>query len=230
MTLGEQATAIQAFGYTAREAAFLALAALHSGCFLRRQFCPKRGKLADALCRKILAHEHAKTTVYAHNTHLYHLCAKPLYAALGQQDNRHRRPHETFYIRAKLMGLDYVLAHPAYRFLPTEQDKVAYFCEVRGIAQKTLPTKVYTGSHESRTERCFVDKNPVRIDPETGRTAFCFIDDGVYTTPGFATWLGQYAPLLEALGESEVIVWPLRRRPLHRRSGSLRNDSRQPEQ
>src|SRR3954454_1699526 len=205
MTLGEQTAAIQAFGYTARESAFLAVAALHSGYFLRRQFCPKRGKLADALCRKVLAQEHARAIVYAHNTHLYHLCAKPLYAALGQQDNRHRRPHEALYLRAKLMGLDYVLAHPGFRFLPTEQEKVEYFCEVRGIAQKTLPTKVYTGRGDSRTERYFVDKYPVRIDPETGRTAFCFMDDGVYTPPGFATWLGQYAPLLQALGESEVI-------------------------
>ena len=205
MTIVEQTAAVQRFGYSAREAAFLGLAALHSGYFLRRQFCPKRGKAADALCRKVLALGHARTAVYARNTHLYHLSAKPLYAALGQQDNRHRRPHEAFYLRAKLMGLDYVLAHPGYRFLPTEQEKLEYFCEVRGIAQKPLPVKVYTGKEQSRTERYFVDKYPVRIDPQTGKVAFCYIDDGVYTSPGFATWLNQYAPLVDALGEAEII-------------------------
>ena len=205
MTIAEQTAAIQRFGYTAREAGFLALAALHSGYFLRRQFCPKRGKLAEALCRKVLALGHARTAVYARNTHLYHLCAKPLYAALEQQDNRHRRQHDPFYLRAKVMGLDYVLAHPGYRFLPTEQEKLEYFCEVRGIAQKALPAKVYTGKEQSRTERYFVDKYPVRIDPPTGKVAFCWIDDGVYSPPGFATWLHQYAPLLHALGEAEVI-------------------------
>jgi hypothetical protein len=205
MTFAEQTAAVQRFGYTAREAAFLSMAALHAGCFLRRQFCAKRGKLADALCRKVMALGHARTTVYARNTHLYHLSAKPLYAVLGQADNRHRRPHEGFYLRSKLMGFDYVLAHPGYRFLPTEQEKLEYFCEVRGIALKMLPAKVYTGHDRSRTERYFVDKYPVRIDPETGKVAFCYIDDGVQTLPGFATWLGQYAALLRALGEAEVI-------------------------
>lgn len=63
MNAQEQTAALQEFGYTPREAAFLALAALHSGYFLRRQFCPKRGKLADVLCRKVLARDHARTTV-----------------------------------------------------------------------------------------------------------------------------------------------------------------------
>lgn len=201
----EQTAVLQQFGYTAREARFLAMAALHSGYFLRRQFCPKRGRLADILCRKVLARDHAHATVYGRNTHLYHLFAKPLYAALGQEDNRHRRPHDPFYLRAKVMGLDYVIAHPGYCFMPTEQEKVAYFCEVRGIPQRDLPTKLYTGKDGSRTERYFVDKYPVRIDPETERVAFCYLDDGVYTPPGFATWLRQYTPLLQALGEAEVI-------------------------
>ena len=205
MTIDEQTAALQQFGYTAREAEFLALAALHSGYFLRRQFCPKRGKLADTLCRKVLARQHARATVYGRNTHLYHLFAKPLYIALGQDDNRHRRPHDPFYLRAKVMGFDYVLAHPGYRFLPTEQEKLHWFCEVRGTRQKDLPTKIYTGKDRTQTERYFVDKYPVRIDPQTGKVAFCYINDGVYTPPGFLTWLRQYTPLLEALGEAEVI-------------------------
>lgn len=205
MTQAEQVAAIQQFGYTRREAEFIALAALHSGYFLRRQVCPKRGKLANTLCRKVLAREHARATVYGRNTHLYHLFAKPLYVALGQDDNRHRRPHDPFYLRAKVMGLDYVLAHPGYRFLPTEQEKIAWFCQVRGIAQQALPIKVYTGKDRSQTERYFVDKYPVRIDPQSGKMAFCYLDDGVYTPPGFGTWLRQYTALIHALREAEVI-------------------------
>jgi hypothetical protein len=201
----DEAHKLQPFGYTAREADFIALAALHAGYFLRRQFRLKRGKAADLLCRKVLAYGHATATVYAGNTHLYHLHAKPLYAALGQVDNRHRRPKDPFYLRAKVMGLDYVLAHPGYRFLPTEQDKIAYFCDERGLSRLVLPSKIYSGQDKTQTTRYFVDKYPIRIDPATGTVAFCYIDDGVYTPPGFATWLGQYAPLIRALGAAELI-------------------------
>ena len=80
-----------------------------------------------------------------------------------------------------------------------KQEKVAWFCEVRGIAQQALPTKIYTGKDQTRTERYFVDKYPIRIDPQTGKVAFCYLDDGIYTPPGFATWLRQYTPLIHAL-------------------------------
>ena len=38
-TPSERLAALQAFGYTEREAAFLSTAALHGGYFLRRQYC-----------------------------------------------------------------------------------------------------------------------------------------------------------------------------------------------
>ena len=44
MTRAEQIAALQQFGYTAREASFLTLAALHSGSFLRRQFSPPEAR------------------------------------------------------------------------------------------------------------------------------------------------------------------------------------------
>ena len=125
--------------------------------------------MADTLCRKVSAFGHATSATYGRRTRLYHLCAKQLYAALGQADNRHRRPTDSCYVRGKVMGFDYVLLHPQYRFLPTEQDKLAYFCEERGVSKAHLPTKVYTGSHEARTERYFVDKYPLRVDPATGK-------------------------------------------------------------
>lgn len=205
MTRPEQVVAVQQFGYTAREATFITLAALHSGSFLRRQYCAARGKSAATLIRKVMGYEHARTTVYARNTHLYHLFAKPLYTAIGQTDNRHRRERDSFYLRAKVMGLDYVLMNQEYRYLPTEQEKLAYFCDEIGVGRAHLPTKTYTGKGQSRTQRYFVDKYPVRIDPTTGKVAFCYIDDSVFTPPGFPTWLAQYSPLIHALGEAEVV-------------------------
>jgi len=204
MTRADQVTAIQQFGYTAREASFIAAAVLHSGYFLRRQFGSKGGKRADTLCKKVLAYHHADATRFASKTYLYHLRSKALYRALGQQDNRHRRGHDPFHVRSKVMGLDYVLLHPAYRFLPTEEDKLAFFCGERNLAKSLLPTKTYAGKG-GNTERFFVDKYPIRIDSERGGVAFCYIDDGAFAGLGFGTWLAQYDALISGMGDAEVV-------------------------
>lgn len=206
MNLTEQTAAIQAFGYTVREAAFIANAALHSGYFLRRQFDPHRGKVAHALCRRLLRNEHAKATVYGQNTQLFHICAKPIYSALEQEDNRHRRQQDPFLLRAKLMGLDYVLARPELQFLPTERAKVEYFLGERKIPQGVLPSKTYHGKNSGDTRvRFFIEKYPVWIDPGTQRVGFAYMDDGVFTPPSFATWLRQHYALLTEIGAADVV-------------------------
>src|SRR5438093_7087639 len=95
MTNEERIRAIRQLGYTEREAAFLCIAALHGGYFLRRQYCDFLGKenggTAAALVQKTLARGHAKASAYANNTNVYHLCTRPFYAVLGQVDNRNRR-------------------------------------------------------------------------------------------------------------------------------------------
>ena len=204
MTFAEQTNALQQFGYTVREASFLVTAALHSGYFVMRQLTPHGGKVAERLGWKVVAYQHATAAKCASNTHLFHLQAKALYRALGQENNRHRRGHSPFHVRAKVMGLDYVLQHPGYRFLPTEDDKLAFFCGERNIPKRVLPTKTYAGKG-ANTERFFVDKYPIRIDPETGKVAFCFIDDGAFAGLGFDTWLGQYDSLIREMSGIEII-------------------------
>ena len=204
MTLAEQTSALEQFGYTAREASFLVTAALHSGYFLTRQFSLDRGKVAVQFRRKILFYGHGTATTHANGTRLIHLSAKPIYAALGQEDNRHRRPHEPARVRTKVMCLDYVLEHPGHRFLPTEQGKLGYFCGERNIPENLLPSKTYAGEG-GNTKRFFVEKFPIRINPETRRVAFCYVDNGVFVAADFSTWLKQYAPLIRAVGDAEVV-------------------------
>ncbi|GAC1498617.1 MAG: hypothetical protein NVS1B14_01710 [Vulcanimicrobiaceae bacterium] len=201
----ERVAAIRAFGYTPREAEFVATAALHGGYFLRRQICAKYGPFADRLCRKVVAQGHATVKVYPRNTHLYHLQYKPLYSALGDEDNRNRRPVPQDRIRVKLMALDYALAHPAARFLPTEEDKVEYFTVERGLPEGVLPSNVYfSQDRRAMTRRYFVDKFPLRVDAG-GNVAFVYVDDGLCTPVGFTFWMGQYAPLIRALESVEVV-------------------------
>ena len=204
MNLIEHTNIIQQFGYTAREAEFIVTVALHSGYFLMRQFSSYGGKVANRFGKKVVAWEHAKVRKFASNTSLYHLNSKALYRAIGQENNRHRRAHESFQVRSKVMGLDYVLAHPNHRFLPTEQDKLAYFCGERNIPESVLPTKTYAGKG-GNTKRFFVDKYPIRIDPATGKVTFCFVDDVAFSGLGFETWLAQYDAISRAIRDAEVV-------------------------
>jgi len=202
-SISEQTDNVASFGYTPREALFLVNAALHSGYFVMRQLAPKGGTVAHRFNRRLLAFRHATATVCASNARLYHLCGKSLYRALDQEDNRHRRPHTGPQIRAKVMGLDYVLEHPGFRFLPTEEDKVTFFDGLK-LPRTVFPTRTYTGK-DGETDRYFVDKYPIRIDPATGQVAFCFVDDGAFGEVGFDSWLCQYDALLRALPGSEVV-------------------------
>ena len=196
-TTAERIDNVLGFGYTVREASFLVTAALHAGYFLMRQMAPNGGTVATRFHKRVLAFRHAKTTTVACNARLYHLCGKSLYRALDQENNRHRRAHNPFHVRAKLIGLDYVIDHPAYQFLPTEQEKVAFF-DGLNIPRSLFPTRTYTGK-EGETDRYFIEKYPVRIDPATRQVAFCFVDDGTYSELSFDTWLINHTKIIQAI-------------------------------
>src|SRR5262245_16778944 len=114
MTDAERHYALRRFGYTEQESAFLCLAALHGGYFLRRQYAQflrrHDGGTVTQLIEKTLALGHTKASTYRQKIQLYHLCARAFYTALGQADNRNRRRHQTDAIKNKLMGFDFVLA------------------------------------------------------------------------------------------------------------------------
>jgi hypothetical protein len=214
LTNQERIEAIRHFGYTEREAAFLFLAALHGGYFLRRQYCrfldKEGGGNSSILVQKALAKDHATASTYLKNVNIYHLCARPFYAALGQPDNRNRRDRQPLTIKNKLMGLDFVLAHPEKRYLATEQEKVSYFRRL-GIECSVLPTKLYHADKgEGSTARYFVEKYPVFLstDAITGdqsTVSFCFVDEGLLTVSRFETFLSQYRPLFAFLNRFQVV-------------------------
>ncbi|MGI9072758.1 MAG: hypothetical protein ACR2JB_15935 [Bryobacteraceae bacterium] len=213
LTSSERLAALQRFGYTKREAAFLCLAALHGGYFLRRQYgqCIGRqdGGSANQLVEKTLALGHAQVSTFKANTHIYHLAARPFYAALGQEDNRNRRLRQAQTIKAKLMALDFVLAHPAAQYLATEQEKLQYFENTLGIPPEALPTKKYT-SRGLVTERYFVEKYPIFVSPSpepavSPVVSFCFVDPGLASVSAFETFLADYDPLFSALRSVEVV-------------------------
>jgi len=210
LTTAERSEALQRFGYNEREASFLCLAALHSGYFLRRQYGEFLGRQDGGsitqLIEKTLDAGHVRVATYRANTHIYHLAARPFYAALGQEDNRNRRPKEPSTIKAKLMALDFVLRSPDGSYLATEQEKVDYFSSALQLEKSALPAKRYASGGRI-TERYFVEKYPIFLHPSAQSAAppvvsFCFIDEGSAGISGFTTFLDRYGNLLRRLRES----------------------------
>ena len=213
MTISERIQALQNLGYNEEEASFLAVAALHGGFFLRRQFLTfvhgTKGSKDVALLEKLAGQGHVRALVFRHERRVYHLCSKPLYAALGEPNNRNRREHQPATIKNKIMALDFVLNHPAYTFLATEGEKLDFFIQTRNIAKEDLPTKLYSSPYgHPPAEKHFVESYPIfAAAVAIGGVVphFCYIDEGLQGTDRFATFLGQYRRLLRSLGDFRVI-------------------------
>ena len=195
LTANERVVALQRFGYSEREAQFLSTAALHSGYFLRSQFGQFLGSdnsesATETLVEKIFDNCHAAAIAFDRETHLYHLCARSFYAALGEEDNRNRRRRECSTMKNKVMGLDFILAHPGATFLATEHEKVRDFMSVQGIAQSQLPAKIYGSAEGAKITRFFVEKYPI-FHLQNGPVSLCFVDEGQTTPSYFKTFLAD---------------------------------------
>ncbi len=226
-------------GYTHEEAAFLCLAATHSGYFVRRQFNnflrQPRGGAAARFIEKLVANGHAQVVHFRLNKLIYHIRTLKVYGRLDQADNRNRREKAPLTIKRKLMCLDFVLAHREQHFLGSEVEKVAYFAESRGVPFEHLPVRRYEPrDHGDATLRYFVDKFPICVSGSADAPVvhFAYVDEGSESLDGFETFLNQYRALLAAVGAFEVIyvagdtLWPQKaQRIFDRRYGRIVNDA-----
>jgi len=213
VTTEERIRNLNMLGYTAREAEFLCLAALHSGYFVRRQFLDfttrSRGNLDTKLVEKLIASGHASLLQFPHNRRVYSFCSKPFYEAIGDVDNRNRRTHEALTIKRRLLGVDFILRHTEGFFFGTEREKVEYFRDVRNVRTEYLPIKSYRSKGSScAADRYFVEKFPIgvsRADLSTDQPVdFCFIDPNHHGDSGFELYLRQYLALLTRVGIARV--------------------------
>ncbi len=151
-TFAERTATLRGLGWTERQAEWLALVCLHSGVFTRRQYadcygvCRQRAdQVAVALIEAGIAREARFPDRRPYRpTGVCHIHARPLYRALGIENNRHRKPASPEITMRRLLSLDYVLEHQDLHWLPTEPEKLAYF-ESLGIPVATLPQRVYRG-------------------------------------------------------------------------------------
>lgn len=179
MTFEERVQAMIDHGFTERQAGFLTTVMLHSGVCLGRQYCAYagivRGQKVHDFFRDLVANNHVSVYSRAHRkTHLYHVHAKTLYRAIGEPNNRHRRPVPLGRAIERLMVLDGVLADRRHRWLATEREKIAHFIRVTRLSRSELP-HISFGVQPDETVRYFAEKLPIGIDPDGRRHVFIYL-------------------------------------------------------
>ena len=193
---------LEAIGYVQREASFLYLVAVHSGYFLRRQYHSftqrAGGNVAIRFLTKAHRHRHIQVIECGQKRHIYHLTAKPIYAALGFAGSQHRRIKSDAYIKSRLMVLDFMLDHLSADVLFTEAAKVDFFTAECGLKLELLPQS-YVGR-----PLYFADGFPILVS-RIGVPRFTFFDEGQVSSSRFESFLEQYQPLFGALSASELV-------------------------
>ena len=195
------AEALAPLGWTGRDADWLTLVCLHSGVFVRAQYCHHYGCSRPAALRFLRRLTDQRIAVESTlpgtrtNQKLCHIHARPLYRTLGIEDLRHRRKPADGVLWRRLLSLDAVVECPYLPWLPTEQDKVRYFAGLR-IDPDLLPRRVYTG-RSGITTRYFAWKLPIAGDH--ARATFVYADPGLDTTRQLGRWCREHEALWAAL-------------------------------
>lgn len=214
MTLDERVNAIEARGFTERQARFLVVVLLHSGVCMGRHYCAHAGiaygqKMHDFFSG-LLKRRFASVRKCGHNkARIYHVHYRPLYEAIGEPDSRYRKPMSLARAVERLMLLDAVIPERRVTWLATEEEKVAHFARVRAVDASALPSLTFVGE-ASTTVRRFHDKLPIGVTSDDHTDVFLYL----VTRPSpieFRSFLDRHAELLRALQS-----WTLRLLfPLH---------------
>lgn len=179
MTDQDRVGAIVARGYTERQARFLVLVMLHSGVCTVRQYCQfsgiSRGQKSQDFFARLIARRHATSSSDANGKlRVFHVFASALYDAIGEPENRNRKPVSLGAAVERVMLLDAVLACQDTSWLATERDKVAHFTTKLGarFQRSDLPNLTF-GAAPNSTTRYFPDKLPIGLVAD--ETIFTFL-------------------------------------------------------
>jgi len=193
---------LRSFGYTEVESRFLYLVATHSGYFTVRQFLDfahaKSGKRNAHLIEKLFSQGHATAQRYRRRSCVYHLHSRALYDAIGKGELRNRRNHEIRHIRARLLALDYILAHPENDYFETAEAKWRYFEEVLKV-----PEGIFKPETDEPELIMFPDRFPVGVLRATAKSTpvaiFTYVDSEHIGLGPFIKHLRTYRRLFTAL-------------------------------
>ena len=183
-------------------AEWIAVTALHAGCFLRTQYhCYSNleyalaRKTAERLVRTLSDRNIVVETPVDDLGLLCRVTNKNVYRALGEADSRHRRLAHWPYMSRRLLSLDYVLDHPELPWLASEDEKVKCF-ENLEIFRVDLPFRIYRGAGAGGyTKRYFANKHPISVDTNGKQAVFVYADSDEKSTQGLDSWRDEHASL-----------------------------------
>jgi hypothetical protein len=211
----DRVDAIASFGFTERQARFLVTVMVYAGAFLERQYCTfagiGHGQKTHDFVRKLIDRDYVTviTPGALHRGRLFHLQYKPLYEAIGEANNRNRRPATMGRMIERLMVLDAVLADRRYTWLGTEQDKVAYFkwtFEQRGFGVEPCLPHLMFGAGAEKVIRYFPDKMPIGVERDYGpRHVFLYLVTSEVPA-AFRMFLFRHADLLGTVHQWTIRV------------------------
>ena len=203
----DRVQAVAAFGLTDRQARFLVNVMVYAGVFLERQYCAfagiAHGQKTHDFVAKLVERDYVTviTPGRLHRGRLFHVQYKPLYEAIGEPNNRHRKPASLGRMVERLMLLDAVLADKHHGWLGTEHDKVAYFMKAlmgSNFPKQDLP-QITFGEGDQKTVRYFPDKLPIGVERDYGpRHVFLYLVTREVPAD-FRAFLFRHAELLKSV-------------------------------
>lgn len=180
----------------ASTAEWLAVSALHSGCFLRSQYSDfyqiSRNYSKKFIQRLVNLQLITETPVESLGL-LARVTNKSIYRFIGADNIRHRRLASWPLMFRRLLSLDYVLDHPQLPWLPTEEEKIACFDQL-GISRAHLPHRVWYGAI-GQTIRLFANKHPIAVDPRSKQAHFVYTDSEEKSPQGVRSWRTEHEAL-----------------------------------
>ena len=205
---------LESFGWKGREAEWVTLVCLHSGVFTRAQFryfCDigENRIQASRFVRQLIERKMGAEVPLPQGlpnkrggTKACRISNKEIYRKLGIENVRHRREADDAVMLRRLLSLDYVLERLELPWLPTEQEKVAFF-ESLGIDRKRIPKRVYQGAVGTQT-RYFALKLPIACN--TKNATFAYVDPGKDTDTELRSWGAAHEWLWQALNGHGIKV------------------------
>jgi hypothetical protein len=203
--LAERAKLLMPFGFTERQARFLALVLQHTGVFVERQYCAfagiTHGQKAHNFVQRLIDHEYAVPIPVgpAHRGRIIRVRHRALYEAIHLPHSRLRKPAPLGRWIERLMVLDAILADQDFTWLGTAGDKRTYMrlCLGDNIRADELPHLTFR-SPRGKTTRYFPDRLPLGVEPEQREHVFMYLV--TKTSPvDFRMFLARHAELLISL-------------------------------
>jgi hypothetical protein len=204
----DQLATLRSFGYTEVESRFLYLVATHSGYFTVRQFLDfahaKSGKRNAHLIAKLFSQGHATAQRYRRRSCVYHLHSRVLYDAIGKGELRNRRNHEIRHIKARLLALDYLLAHPENEHFETAKAKWRYLVETLKV-----PDDIFIPEADGTEWIMLPDRFPMGVSQASAESApvviFTYVDSEHFGLGPFIRHLRMNRQLYAALPYFEFV-------------------------